>query len=324
MTLSTVPIPGFTLTKQPYEDMLADVLDIPDWTPELLGQSVQGRDVYGFSLGDPSKPVMWIEGNIHGLHEWRTCYWVAQFMRYISNPDGLPDSSAQWIEYLKGKYSFYFIPSVNPDGYENNTYANANGVNLNRNFDYMWENGSPTPGTVHYRGPTPFSEPEAQYVRDKFIELEPVAAVDTHSWGGGNGVAIVTPGEVSHTHLASTFASALRASYPLDAGLVNVLGRTNAGMAADWMGTRRSPLSKNSYGIVYESGDQLPDDIQTSMGMTGLLLYMLVVDRELSPKPLPLSVSEWWGPLKVGESLHEVLSVEMSSRHGLLPVWSAP
>jgi len=75
-------------------------------------------------------------------------------------------------------YEIYFIPIVNPDGHEANTRHNANGVNLNRNYDVDW--GNPlgmafidpmgmTKHTYENCGPSPFSEPEAQAMRD-FME----------------------------------------------------------------------------------------------------------------------------------------------------------
>ena len=51
----------------------------------------------------------------------------------------------------------WIIPLVNPDGREMNQRYNANGVDLNRDYGYMWdgEGGSPSP----------FSQPEVQVMR---------------------------------------------------------------------------------------------------------------------------------------------------------------
>ena len=39
------------------------------------------------------------------------------------------------------------VPIVNPWGFANNIRENVNNVDLNRNFDYYWSNGSGTRST---------------------------------------------------------------------------------------------------------------------------------------------------------------------------------
>ncbi|KOB73603.1 Molting carboxypeptidase A [Operophtera brumata] len=81
----------------------------------------------------------------------------------------------------------YIVPVLNPDGYE---YTHTKdrmwrknracyggqcvGVDLNRNFSYGWghngeEGSSNEPSNVFFRGPAPFSEPEAAAVRDTIL-----------------------------------------------------------------------------------------------------------------------------------------------------------
>nr|WP_321221218.1 M14 family zinc carboxypeptidase [uncultured Psychroserpens sp.] len=99
------------------------------------------------------------------------------------------------IKNLVDNNELYFIPVVNPDGLRWNQHLNSNGgtfqrkncrpntgnttnttatrgVDINRNFDYLWgadgdsSGSSDIPNSDTYRGPFPFSEPESQILRD--------------------------------------------------------------------------------------------------------------------------------------------------------------
>jgi len=80
----------------------------------------------------------------------------------------------------------WIVPIVNPDGHyitrslidtlwrkncrDNNLngyWDSGDGVDLNRNYDFLWGlGGSPDPSHREYRGPYPFSENEARAIRD--------------------------------------------------------------------------------------------------------------------------------------------------------------
>jgi hypothetical protein len=55
------------------------------------------------------------------------------------------------------------------------------GVDLNRNYPVGWENGVSDPSSPVYHGPTPFSEPETQAIRDFVLEHEFTHAISFHS-----------------------------------------------------------------------------------------------------------------------------------------------
>ncbi len=91
----------------------------------------------------------------------------------------------------------------NPDGYEYNRQTDPNGggfwrknrrnnggsygVDLNRNFSYKWgydnSGSSPDPTSSTYRGPSAFSEPESQAVRDLAILHNYGTHFNMHSYG---------------------------------------------------------------------------------------------------------------------------------------------
>jgi hypothetical protein len=55
------------------------------------------------------------------------------------------------------------------------------GVDLNRNYAYKWDLGSPHPSSEIYRGPAPFSEPETEAIRDLALAHNFTYAISYHS-----------------------------------------------------------------------------------------------------------------------------------------------
>lgn len=100
-------------------------------------------------------------------------------------------SSDPFLEYLHWNVSFEIIPYCNPSGYMfgvSGTRKNNNGVDINRNFDSKW--GVVTdPSQPEYCGPSPFSEVEAQYIRDMILaNLDAALFFDFHMSGeSGSG-----------------------------------------------------------------------------------------------------------------------------------------
>jgi len=107
-----------------------------------------------------------------------------------------------YIKNLVDNTEMYFVPVLNPDGYIYNQTTDPNGggfwrknrrnngdgtfgVDLNRNYGYEWGNNigsSPNPGSGTYRGPSPFSEPETQAIRN-FVERHNfVNAFNNHTY----------------------------------------------------------------------------------------------------------------------------------------------
>ena len=55
------------------------------------------------------------------------------------------------------------------------------GVDLNRNYEYMWSEGSNNTRSEVYRGPAPFSEPETRAMRDVVLKYNFSYAISFHS-----------------------------------------------------------------------------------------------------------------------------------------------
>ncbi len=97
----------------------------------------------------------------------------------------------------------FFIPCMNPDGYVYNQTISPNGggtwrknrrnnggsygVDLNRNYSVDWgccNGGSATPSSDTYWGPSAFSEPETQALRDFVTTRNFTTGLDQHAYGG--------------------------------------------------------------------------------------------------------------------------------------------
>ena len=137
-----------------------------------------------------------------GVHHAREPMSVQQMIWYmwylLENYD-----SDTTVQHLVDNTEMYFVPVVNPDGYEYNhtTYPNGGGmwrknrrnngdgsygVDPNRNYGFQWgydnSGSSPYPGDQTYRGPAPFSEPCIKNMRDFSNEHEFKLSLNYHSY----------------------------------------------------------------------------------------------------------------------------------------------
>ncbi len=85
----------------------------------------------------------------------------------------------------RGANNLLFIPCLNPDGLQNNTRTNANGVDLNRNFPTKnWGEDTSAAGDNpddYYGGKSPASEIETQFVIDIIEKYQPKLILTLHA-----------------------------------------------------------------------------------------------------------------------------------------------
>ncbi|MDD4382350.1 MAG: DUF2817 domain-containing protein [Candidatus Dojkabacteria bacterium] len=140
-----------------------------------IGTSVQGRSIYATYFGYGSKKII-LFAAMHGS-EANTKSTLNKLIADIdSNRSKVPTDK-----------TIIIIPTLNPDGIANKSRFNANGVDLNRNFDsstwvsgtYFLQNYYPTGG-----GAYPFSEPESIAIRNLLARENPYLTISYHSAAG--------------------------------------------------------------------------------------------------------------------------------------------
>ena len=185
--------------------------------PVLLAHSVEGRAIRGVELGDGPRWVAVI-GGIHQGNEANTTVLVNLLLDHFrDNLAEIPDG-----------VGLAFIPDLNRDGAAAGTRTNANGVDLNRNWDAGWQLDTYGPfGLVPGGGGTrPFSEPETRALARYLVDRPFVAAIFIHSQG-----SVVVPGGGSGSvELASTIARAAQYIY-----LAGWTAYPVSGQAADYL-----------------------------------------------------------------------------------------
>lgn len=174
-----------------------------------IGESVMERKIYCIGYGD-GKKKLFVNGAHHGL-EYITSAFIMRFMREYARhlEDGEPMLGYD-VQGLFSKVTIYAAPMINPDGVDiaqngldiTNPYhrrlismvgihsfgkiwqANANGVDINHNYDALWRQGAPSPCATKYGGAYPESEPETRAVTDFIRNSDFDMLLAFHSQGG--------------------------------------------------------------------------------------------------------------------------------------------
>jgi hypothetical protein len=209
------------------EARLATIADCPPGEPcrtpampgdpstKVLGDSTQGRPIpaYRFGSGASTRAIL---AGIHAGYEWNTVGLAEALVAHLwEHPEEIPSDVTLWI-----------VPVVNPDGYARGHgsagRANANGVDVNRNFPALWLADWPRAGCWDLRpisaGEAPASEPETLAVMSFLLSEHVEAVVSYHSaalgiFAGGQ------PTDPRSGQLAQALSAASGYAYPpLDAG----------------------------------------------------------------------------------------------------------
>lgn len=94
-----------------------------DFKQQIIGQSVLGKDIPLITFGVGEKKIlMWSQ--MHG-NESTTTKGLLDFLNYVN-------SDSNFSTYIKGRFTLYMVPILNPDGAEAYTRVNANQIDLNR------------------------------------------------------------------------------------------------------------------------------------------------------------------------------------------------
>ena len=167
-------------------------------TTGSAGRSARGRELLWLMAGRGENTLLML-GTHHGREHITSRYLMDVFEDFLKNAP----------RELTEKNKFVILPMVNPDGAELSIYgeaaadesiaampklhgnyaawkANANGVDLNRNYPCLWEKKMveiDCPASESYNGPSAASEPEVRAVMEFTEKLAPRLAVTMHTKG---------------------------------------------------------------------------------------------------------------------------------------------
>lgn len=191
---------------------------------DSLGTTADGRDITEVILGDVNaEHHILVQAAMHAREYMNTVLAMNQIEDYLSGLENRSYADQTWKEIFEN-VCLHIIPMVNPDGvaisqdgvdgilddnlksrleecyqtdlangkgssditqYFRTWKANAEGVDLNRNFDAGWDTyiGASGPSTECYKGTAPASEPESQAVLSVAQNYDLDCCIAYHSYG---------------------------------------------------------------------------------------------------------------------------------------------
>jgi len=196
-----------------FSEIVAKLDSLHDEYPELVSEKIsvsesrEGNQLWAVKISDnvdidEDEPEILYDFAIHA-REVITFEVAIYYMEWLLDNYGANPLAT----YIVNERELWFIPVMNPDGVLKNEESNPDGggmwrkntrdnnensvfdydydgVDMNRNFGYMWGTGgsSPDPASDTYMGPDSFSEPELQGFRDFVISREFITYMNFHSY----------------------------------------------------------------------------------------------------------------------------------------------
>jgi carboxypeptidase T len=176
-----------------------------------IGPSFEGRNIWVVKISDhvakdESEPEVLAESAMHA-REHITVEMSIYMIRLLTENYGQTTPLGQRVTRIVNAREIWIIPMLNPDGAEydilnatfhkwrkdrfDNPDSLATGIDLNRNFGFMWglKGSAAKPGSGQYRGQFPFQAPEAAVLRDFMLsrriggQQQITAVFSWHSYG---------------------------------------------------------------------------------------------------------------------------------------------
>jgi Zinc carboxypeptidase len=203
----TCAIPNIPL-KQWYADLASHNTDVVK--SYVIGKTVLGQDIVAYKVTknarsekDGSRPAVVYNATQHA-REWIATEVERRLFEYVvANKN---QTTGNKVQDLLAKTELWFVPIVNPDGYDytftspatrfwrknlrdndnDGAITNQDGVDTNRNWPTKWnydlEGASADPTSLTYHGSGPASEPEVRALRGLFNRIRPSFQIDYHSF----------------------------------------------------------------------------------------------------------------------------------------------
>ena len=155
----------------------------------LIGHSYEGRNIWALKISDhpgldENEPEVLSESLMHA-REHISLEMNIYLIKLLTSNYGASTTLGRRVTQIVNNTEIWVIPMVNPDGAEydilNGTWhnwrknrqpnpgSNAVGIDLNRNWSFMWGccgGSSGKPSSARYRGQYPFESVEDQVLRD--------------------------------------------------------------------------------------------------------------------------------------------------------------
>lgn len=176
---------------------ICQLQDIGDSWEKTKNQA--DRDLWALKItqGGGKKPAILFDAGTHA-REIATPELAFRLATYLLEGYGKDPQVTKWVDTRE----IWIVPMANPDGHAraekganwrkntNNTYGATStyapygiGVDLNRNFGFQWGTAaSDDPQDPTFQGPSPFSEPESQAIREFFKQQQIKVSLFLHSF----------------------------------------------------------------------------------------------------------------------------------------------
>lgn len=224
--------------------------------PIIIGYSVDERplEVYRFGTGERAFMVV---GGTHGGYEVNTVNLTFELIEYYkTHPEAIPNNTR-----------LYILKALNVDGlqipYDKEGRANANQVDLNRNYPIEWVQDWDKTGCWDYGylygGEGPASEPETQALMSFITENPLIALVSYHA--AAPGLYPAGPNHEPSVTLSKYLSEA--SGYPFP-GIT--LGCYMTGSMADWV------ASTGAASIDIELSNHYETEFETNLKLVNALL----------------------------------------------------
>lgn len=184
---------------------LTELITLPE-------QSVEKRTIHALKIASgkgPSRRGILLLGGVHArelVNPDLLVTFATRLLQAYTNKTGLTFGPVSYskaqVKKIVDTVDLYILPLVNPDGrafvqspagdpmWRKNRAPNpgqpCRGVDLNRNYDFLWSSGIGTSGAACsdvFKGPAAFSEPETRNVR-QLLDTRPniICLADIHSY----------------------------------------------------------------------------------------------------------------------------------------------
>ena len=164
----------------------------------VYGRSELGSDLIAFELGSGERKIL-VQGSIHG-REYINSFLLINIIKYLkkftlngrviivplSNPDGVR-ICLEGYNFIEDENRREIVKGILETSSQKLYKANANGVDLNVNFDAKWGEGASNtnsgPSFQNYIGPYPNSESEVRALINLTQDTSPFLTLSYHSRG---------------------------------------------------------------------------------------------------------------------------------------------